>query len=85
MKYLKKEIQMLKRLEHNNIVAFYFHEETAHTLSMFMEYVPGVSSISLLPFTSMKKQLTHCPCLWSMFPGYVPGVSSISLLPSVFS
>ena len=51
MKDLKKEIQMLERLEHNNIVAFYFHEETAHTLSMFMEYVPGVSSISLFRTT----------------------------------
>ena len=47
MKDLKKEIQMLKRLKHNNIVAFYFYEETVQTLSIFMEYVPGVSLIDL--------------------------------------
>ena len=46
MKDLKKEIQMLKRLKHNSIVAFYFYEETVQALSIFMEYVPGVSSIS---------------------------------------
>ena len=36
---------MLKILKHNNIVAFYFYEGTAQTLSIFMEYVCGVSSI----------------------------------------
>ena len=45
VKELKKEIQMLKKLSHNNIVAFYFYEGTAQTLSIFMEYVCGVSSI----------------------------------------
>ena len=39
---------MLKILKHNNIVAFYFYEETLQTLSIFMEYVSGVSSISEL-------------------------------------
>ena len=43
MKDLKNEIQMLKRLKNNNIVTFYFYEETVQTLSIFMEYVPGVS------------------------------------------
>ena len=46
VKDLKKEIQILKKLKHNNIVVFYLYEETAETLSMFMEYVPGVSWIS---------------------------------------
>ena len=43
---------MLKRLKHNNIVAFYFYEETVQALSIFMEYVPGVSSISELQLLS---------------------------------
>ena len=62
MKDLKKEIQMLERLEHNNIVAFYFYEETVQALSIFMEYVPGVSSISelqLLPYVIAETFVSH--------------------------
>ena len=48
MKDLKKEIKLLEKLKHENIVAFYFYEETVQALSIFMEYVPGVCSISEL-------------------------------------
>ena len=48
VKDLKKEIQMLTRLKHDNIVAFYFSEQTVTKLSIFMEYVSGVSLIFYL-------------------------------------
>ena len=42
---LKKEIEILKKLTHENIVKLYYAEDTCDALSIFMEYVPNVSII----------------------------------------
>ena len=46
VKNLKKEIEILKKLAHVNIVKLYYAEDTSDALSIFMEYVPNVSNMS---------------------------------------
>ena len=44
VKALECEIQLLKGLQHPRIVQYYgSHEEKGQVLSIFMEYLPGVS------------------------------------------
>ena len=60
MKDLKNEIGMLKRLKHDNIVSYYFSEKTDKTLSIFMEYVSGVSLIFYYKTKSLQNVHVWC-------------------------
>ena len=40
---LEKRIESLKALQHNHIVQYYGTERSDSSISVFMEYMPGVS------------------------------------------
>eukprot|EP01063_Lacrimia_lanifica_P006337 TRINITY_DN13833_c0_g5_i1.p1 TRINITY_DN13833_c0_g5~~TRINITY_DN13833_c0_g5_i1.p1 ORF type:complete len:912 (+),score=220.83 TRINITY_DN13833_c0_g5_i1:87-2738(+) len=45
---LQQEIKMMKGLQHENIVEYYFTERQGFTINIFMEFVPGGSLSSVL-------------------------------------
>ncbi|KAG6898071.1 hypothetical protein C0992_006549 [Termitomyces sp. T32_za158] len=56
---LKMEIEMLKDLDHHNIVQYLGFEETPENLSIFLEYVPGGSIGScLLKYGKFDEEIT---------------------------
>lgn len=69
---LECEIQLLKNLLHERIVQYYgcLRDPQEKTLSIFMEYMPGVSSVSFenrhvlfKVLVEEKKQNFHCKML----------------------
>jgi len=57
---LEREITLMKRLDHRHIVRYYGTAHDAHSLFIFMEYVPGGSIASMLSqFGHFKEDLVR--------------------------
>lgn len=63
---LECEIQLLKTLRHDRIVQYYgcLRDPEEKKLSIFVEYMPGVSVVPDREFPEWQKTDLECPGLW---------------------
>lgn len=59
-RHLQIEVELLKTLQHINIVGFLGTSLDQHVVSIFMEYIPGGSIASIIHRLKNKKQSAWC-------------------------